>query len=213
MLCSRTLSSRPLSSGRNGTNVSFTTPINPYQQERFTGKIRKDDILKCMRNTGTHLESKCGCHHDRHNSFHKSYRVVVGMPKIMNVDGKEVWIGINTQGRKSIDDCLSRSNKYWPLLQMVLSEYERMPNNRRVVSESLLHGQNGGGMLGFYCLKNPFNMDPMSFYQQFLHYTHCSSSNILGEPLQERSAWCRQLKCSQTPSSTFVMRRRKHCLP
>jgi hypothetical protein len=53
---------------------------------------------------------------------------------------------------------------------MVLSEYEKMPNNRRVVSESLLNGPDGGGMLGFGCLKNPCNMDPTTFYQPFLHY-------------------------------------------
>jgi hypothetical protein len=92
------------------------------------------------------------------------------MSEIMNAGGKEVWIRINTQGRKSIDDCLSYLNKYWPLLQTVLSEYKRMSNNRRVLSESLLHGPDGGGMMGFRCLKNPCNMDPMSFYQPFIHY-------------------------------------------
>ncbi len=65
--------------------------------------------------TGTQLESKCGCHNDRNNSFHKLCWAVVGMSIIMNVDSKDVWIGINAQGRKSTDDCLSWSNQYWPL--------------------------------------------------------------------------------------------------
>jgi hypothetical protein len=54
----------------------------------------------------------------------------------MNVDGKDVRIGINAQGRKSTNDCLSWSNQYRPLLRMILSEYEKMPNNCRAVSEA-----------------------------------------------------------------------------
>jgi hypothetical protein len=93
------------------------------------------------------------------------------MSKIMNVDGQDVWIRINAQGRKSIEDSLSHLNKYWPLLQTLLSEYKRMPNNCRVVSESLLQGQDSGSsMRGFHCLENPFNMDPMPFYQLLIHF-------------------------------------------
>jgi hypothetical protein len=126
-----------------------------------------------MRTLGTNLDSKCGCHHDRNNSFHRLCRAVVGMSKVMNVDGKDVRIGINAQGRKLIDDSLSCSNQYRPLLQMVLSEYERMPNNCRVVSEALFNGTDGGGIHRFCCLKNPCNMEPMSYHQPSLNYaTH-----------------------------------------
>jgi hypothetical protein len=54
---------------------------------------------------------------------------------------------------------------------MVLSEKGKVPNNRRVASESLLNGPDGDGMLGFCCLKNACNMDPMAFYQPFLRYS------------------------------------------
>jgi hypothetical protein len=156
-----------------GNDRLFHDADNPDRQDRFASKIQKDNVLECMRTSGTDLDLKCGCHHDRNNSFHGLCQAVVGMLKVMNVDGKDVPIGINAQGRKSIDDSLSRSNQYRPLLQMVLSEYERMQNNRRVVSEALFNGTDGGGIHGFCCLKNPCNMEPMSYHQPFLHYaTH-----------------------------------------
>jgi hypothetical protein len=88
----------------------------------------------------------------------------------MNVEGKDVRIGINAQGRKSINDCLSCLNQYQPLLQMALSEYKRVPNNHRVVSEALFNRPDGGGLHGFCCLKNLCNMEPMSYHQPFLHF-------------------------------------------
>ncbi len=148
----------------------FHDADNLDRHERFAAKIHKRNILESQRISSTHLNSICGCHDDHHNSSHKSCRAVVGISKIMHVDGKDVRIGINAQGRKSIDDCLSRSNKYRPLLETVLSVYERMPDNRKVVSKTLLQGQDGGGIAGFHCLRNPCNMDPMSFCQPFLHY-------------------------------------------
>ncbi len=132
-----------------------------------------------MGSTLTHLDSKCGSHHDRHNSYNKSCRAVVGMLILRRIKGIDVQVGINAQGRKSIDDCLSRLNLYRPLLETVLSAYGRMPDNRREILKSILHGPDGGGMAGFCCVKNPCNMDPMSFYQPFIYYLLASSSNIL----------------------------------
>jgi hypothetical protein len=43
---------------------------NPDRQDRFAAKIHDDNVLKCMRTTGPHLDSKYGCHHDRHNSIY-----------------------------------------------------------------------------------------------------------------------------------------------
>jgi hypothetical protein len=105
-----------------GKDRLFHHADNPERQERFASKIQQNNVLECMRSSVTNLDSKCGCHHDRNNSFHKLCRAVVRMSKVMNVDGKDVRVGINAQGRKSIDDCQSRSNQYRPLLQMVLSE-------------------------------------------------------------------------------------------
>jgi hypothetical protein len=53
---------------------------------------------------------------------------------------------------------------------MVLSKYEKMPNNCRVVTESLLSATDASGMIGFCCLKNACNINPMAFSQPFLHY-------------------------------------------
>jgi hypothetical protein len=67
------------------TNIIVTTPVkwtegndqlfhdanNPDRQERFASKFHKDNVFECMQVTGTHLEWKCGCHHDGNNSFHK----------------------------------------------------------------------------------------------------------------------------------------------
>jgi hypothetical protein len=60
---------------------------------------------------------------------------------------------------------------YGPLIMMVLSEYESMPESWQVLSKSSLLEQDVGGMVGFLCLKNPCNMDPMSFYQPFIYYS------------------------------------------
>jgi hypothetical protein len=89
--------------------------------------------------------------------------------------GKEKQIVINAQAQKSVDECLAHSQLYRPLISMVLSEYERMPESWKVVSPSLLLGRDEGGveggMAGFRCIQNLCNMDPMSFYQPFIHYT------------------------------------------
>jgi hypothetical protein len=120
------------------TSVKWTAPNeclfrddnNPdHHNKGFAAKIHPDNILECMRNTLTHLDSKCGSHHDWHNSCNKSCRAVVGMLILRRIKGIDGRVGINAQGRKSINDCLSRSNLYWPLLETVLSVYGRMPDN------------------------------------------------------------------------------------
>jgi hypothetical protein len=57
------------------------------------------------------------------------------------------------------------------MLRMVSDEYNRMPDNRKVVSGALLLGPESIGMNGLRCVKNPCNMDPMAYYQPFLHHT------------------------------------------
>jgi hypothetical protein len=151
----------------------FHHATNLNRHERFAAKIHEGNILESQQISGAHLNSKCGCHNDCHNSSHKSCRAVVGISKVMYADGKDMRIGINAQGRKSVDDCLSHSNMYRPLLETVLSVHEKMPDNCKVVSKTLLQGQDGGGIAGFHCLRNPCNMDLMLFCQPFLHYpTH-----------------------------------------
>jgi hypothetical protein len=144
---------------------------DPDRHERFASKIHPKNVFECMRLSVTDVKSKCACHRDLHNSNNPSYRSVVGMSVVRTVGGKDVRIAINAQARKSIDECMSRSQLYGPLITMVLSEYEKMPETRRVLSKSSLLGQNAGGMVGFRCLANPCNMDPMSYYQPFLHYS------------------------------------------
>jgi hypothetical protein len=143
---------------------------NPGRQERFASRIQEDNVFENMRNTSTNLQSKCGCHRDCNNSYHNAFRAVVGISVLRNVDGLNVRIGINAQARKLIDDCLSRSKRYRPMLERVLSECERMSESRKLVSKSLLHGRDGGGMLGFRCPKNPCNMDQMSYHEPFINY-------------------------------------------
>jgi hypothetical protein len=78
-----------------GNDQLFHYANNRDRQDRFASKIQKDNALECMQTSGTNLDSKCGCHHDRNNSFHRLCRVAVGMSKVMNVYGKDVRIGIN----------------------------------------------------------------------------------------------------------------------
>jgi hypothetical protein len=90
---------------------------------------------------------------------------------VRKVGGRLVRIGINAQGRKSIDLCLLRTHRFQPLVDLVMKEYHNMPDERKVVSKKLLGGKVGGGMNGFACIRNPCNMDPMAFYQPFIHYS------------------------------------------
>jgi hypothetical protein len=102
--------------------------------------------------------------------FNPAFSAIVGLLVVRKVGGKEVWIAINAQARKSVDECPSHSKMYGPLIMIVLSEYDSMPESRQVLSKSSLLGRDVGGMVGLLCLKNPCNMDPMSFYQPFIHY-------------------------------------------
>ena len=152
---------------------------NPDRRDRFAAKIHPDNILESKRNTSTHLESRnydllesiCICHEDLHNPDTENCMAVIGMSKILPVDGELRRVGINGQGRKSVDDSLGRGNKYRPMVETVISEYEKMPDERRVVSKALFEGNDGGGLPGFVCLRNHCNMDPMAFYQPFIHYS------------------------------------------
>ncbi len=149
----------------------YKDPEVPDRQQRFAGRIHRDNVLECMRLSVTDLQSKCACHRDEHNSVNPAFSAVIGMSVVRVVKGKEVRIAINAQARKSIDDCLSRSQLYRPMMTMVLEEYSKMPDSWKVVSKKLLLGGVGAGMQGFRCVKNLCNMDPMSYYQPFLHYS------------------------------------------
>ncbi len=141
------------------------------RQGRFASRIHKKNVFECMRLSVTDVKSKCACHRDEHNSFIPAFSPVVGLSVVQNVGGKDVRIAINAQARLSVDLCMSRSELYSPLITMVMSEYEKMPKSRKFLSPSSLLGQNAGGMTGFRCLKNACNMDPMSYYSPFIHYS------------------------------------------
>jgi hypothetical protein len=141
------------------------------RQEAFASKIHNDNVFECMRLSVTDLNSHCSSHQDEHNSWDPAFSAIVGMSVVQRVGGKVVRIGINAQGRKSIDDCLSRTQRYCPLLKLVLNEYAKNPELRKVVSKNLLRGSIGGGLNGFPCVQNHCNMDPMAYYQPFIHYS------------------------------------------
>jgi hypothetical protein len=101
---------------------------NPDRQERFASMIQEVNVFGNMRHTSTNLSSKCGCQRDCKNSYQDAFRAVAGMSVLRNVDGRDQRIGINAQARKSIDDCLSRSQTYQPMLDIVLTDCEMMPD-------------------------------------------------------------------------------------
>jgi hypothetical protein len=70
-----------------------------------------------------------------------------------------------------MDDCLSQTQRYLPLLNLVMNEYAKMPDERKVVTKKLFRGSPGGGLNGFLCVQNHCNMDPMAFFQPFIHYS------------------------------------------
>lgn len=149
----------------------YVDPSQPERQEKFAGKIHSTNVLECMRLSVTDITSKCGCHRDLHNSTNPAFSAVVGVSVIRNINGIDQRVAVNAQGRRSVDESIDRSRMYGPMLRMVADEYERMPEERKVVSRALLVGRDLVGMHGFRCIKNPCNMDPMAYYQPFLHYT------------------------------------------
>jgi hypothetical protein len=71
-----TMQNSAVLSGYGGvlTDFIFKTPVKWIDQKKHlfqdTHNLDQQESFECMPNTGTHLESKCGCHHDWHNSFH-----------------------------------------------------------------------------------------------------------------------------------------------
>jgi hypothetical protein len=146
---------------------------NPKRQSEFASRIHKENVFESMRLSVTDLASHCACHRDEHNSYDPLFSAVVGVSVVRMYRGRKVRIGLNAQGRKAIDDKISRSDKYRPLLNLVLSEYDRMPTSRRFVTKDLLVAPTVAGVAGlkgFGAVKSPCNMDPMGFYQPFIHY-------------------------------------------
>jgi hypothetical protein len=136
----------------------YYDPLEPQRQKRFAGRIHVDNVFECMRMSVTDLQSKCACHRDEHNSTNPAFSAVVGLSVVRKVGGKEVRIAINAQGRRSIDDCLSRSTTYGPLIAMVVETFESMPPSRQILSKSSFDKHNVGGMAGFLCTKSPCHM-------------------------------------------------------
>jgi hypothetical protein len=149
----------------------FFDPEEPDRHAKFAARIHPDNVLECMRLSVTHTSSKCACHQDEYNSFNPAFSAVVGMSVIRHVRGRYVRIGLNAQGRKTIDESQSKSKMYGPIQDLVHEEYEKMPQKRTVVSRQLLLGGDRYGMDGFRSIRQKCNMDPMGYYQPFLHYT------------------------------------------
>jgi hypothetical protein len=135
--------------------VLFEDIRNPDRREKFAAKIHPDNILESKQNTSTHLESRdgnlleliCICHDDLHNPDTENCRGVIGMSIILSKDGELRRVGVNGQGRKSVENSLGRGNKYRPMVETVILEYEKMPDERRVISKALFEGKDGGGLL------------------------------------------------------------------
>jgi hypothetical protein len=151
-----------------GFNNKFYSDING--KEEFALRIHKDNVFKCMRLSVTDVISKCACHGDKYNLYDPLFSAVLRMLVVQKVNGWLVRIAINAQSRKAIDKSLLRMQIYRPILNMVVTEYKLMPDERKSVSRSLLLGCIGGRMKGFRCVKNPCSMDSMSFYQPLIHY-------------------------------------------
>jgi hypothetical protein len=60
---------------------------------------------------------------------------------------------------------------YAPMMLMVLSKYQKVPDARKVVSKSLLLRNDVAGMVGFRCVMYPCKMDHISYIQPFIHYS------------------------------------------
>jgi hypothetical protein len=164
-----------------------------------------------MRLSMTDLKSKCACHRKEHDSFNPAFSTVVGMSVVCKVGGKDVWIAINAQARKLVDASLASSQMYRPMLMMVLSEYEKVPESRKIISKSLLLGQDEGGMVGYHCIKIPaaWTLFPSTIHS-FTAPFSCWWLILVCPSSLKRLVWCRPLKCYQTPH-TFSLQLPKAC--
>lgn len=120
----------------------------PHRHQHFAARIHEENVCECMRLIVMDLKSKCACHRNDHNLFNPAITAVVGMLVIQKIGGKDVWISINAQAQKSVGECLAQSKMYAPIMLMVLSKYEKVPESRKVVSKSFLLGQDVSGWYG-----------------------------------------------------------------
>jgi hypothetical protein len=66
---------------------------------------------------------------DEHNSFNPAYSAVVGMLVVRRVGGQLSVDSNQHKAQKLVDESISCLQKFWPMLNLVLLEYKRMPKS------------------------------------------------------------------------------------
>lgn len=109
----------------------------------------------------------CNCHADRING---NPPCAVGFSSVIPDDNGEVCrIGVNGQGRKSLDDYCLKVLDYDKMLSDIVAFYKAQPEHRRILSPKLFQtGQRRCHIPGFAWYENKCSLDPFGFIQVVL---------------------------------------------
>lgn len=145
-------------------------PDHPERPEKYAKRLHERNRFEGLRVFQNSLDDLCKNHGDSPNSKIPTLSVVVGLSSLLPGE-KSKRYGIVGYMRGSVDSELARTETTSPVIFQVADLYDKIPEERRTVSESLRYGER----VKFHKLlpdmiRNPCNMDPQSFHQPFLHY-------------------------------------------
>lgn len=84
-------------------------------------------------------------------------------------DGEPCRLGLNAQGRKSLDDYFSKVSCTEKLIDDVIKYYNNQPSSQKQLTHQLFSmGKKKTYVEGFPSCENPCNMDPLGFIQVVL---------------------------------------------
>ena len=107
------------------------------------------------------------CHIDSENSTLPTMSAVVGL-NMLHMSGQRR--GCDGYSRISIDRTMNREDCDLPLVEHIADSYNTFPADQRNITNNLLKGPAVKLLGGFSFIRNPCNMDPLSYH---LSFTHC----------------------------------------
>ena len=145
----------------------FQDPDHPLRHSLFAADIHPDNIIEGLR---VHMSSSgypLRCHIDSKNSMLPTMSAVVGL-NMLHMSGQQR--GCNGYSRISIDRTMNREDCDLPLVEHIADSYNTFPADQRNITNNLLKGPAVKLLGGFSFIRNPCNMDPLSYH---LSFTHC----------------------------------------
>ena len=149
------------------SDAVFQDPDHPLRHSLFGADIHPDNIIEGLR---VHMSSSgypLRCHIDSENSTLPTMSAVVGL-NMLHMSGQRR--GCNGYSRISIDRTMNREDCDLPLVEHIVDSYNTFPADQRNITSNLLKGPAVKLLGGFSFIRNPCNMDPLSYH---LPFTHC----------------------------------------